>query len=336
MKVLFNCDLPFCLAHGGQAIQIDQTMSALRRVGVDVEPLRWWDESQTGDILQFFGRMPSEQIRFAHQKKMKVVMAELLTGAGSRSRRQLRLQKIVTHSIKRLAPRGLVGAFKWESYQSADALMALTAWEGEIMRYLFDAPPERVHVVPNGVETEFFNAPAMPRNQWLICTAVITERKRVWELGQAAVAAQTPLWVIGKPYGESDPYAQKFFALARQHPRILRYEGPVSDRTELAQIYRAARGFVLLSTQETLSLSALEAAACECPLLLSDLPSARGSFGQTATYCPVTDSVATTANVLRQFYDAAPKLPLSPKPMTWDEVAHQLKALYEKLLKTPR
>ena len=41
--------------------------------------------------------------------------------------------------------------------------------------------------------------------------------------------------------------------------------------------YREARGFVLLSAMESLSLSALEAAACECPLFLSDLPWARSS-----------------------------------------------------------
>src|ERR1035441_1665718 len=63
MKVLFNCNLPFCLAHGGQAIQVHQTMTALRRIGVEAEPLRWWDESQTGDVLQFFGRMPTEKLQ---------------------------------------------------------------------------------------------------------------------------------------------------------------------------------------------------------------------------------------------------------------------------------
>jgi glycosyltransferase involved in cell wall biosynthesis len=332
MKVLFNCNLPFCLAHGGQAIQVHQTMTALRRIGVEAEPLRWWDESQTGDVLQFFGRMPTDQIRLAQQKNMKVVMAELLTGAGSRSRAQLRVQKIITRAVKHFAPHSFIAAFNWESYQRADALMPLTVWEGEIMRYLFDAPAERVYVVPNGVEPEFFNTTRATRGQWLVCTAVITERKRVLELAQAAVAAKTPLWVIGKAYGQNDPYAQQFFALAQQHPQILRYEGSVSDRAELARIYRTARGFVLLSTKETLSLSALEAAACECPLLLSDLPSARSSFGQTATYCPVTDSVERTAKVLRQFYDAAPQLPLPPKPLSWDEVAAQLKALYERLL----
>ena len=118
-------------------------------------------------------------------------------------------------------------------------------------------------------------------------------------------------------------------AVGAQGPR---YEGAVADRARLAGIYREARGFVLLSTMETRSLSAEEAAACECPLLLSDLPWARNTFGDTARFCPITKSREITAGVLREFYDAAPSLKPPPKPASWGEVARQFKAVYEKAL----
>ena len=86
---------------------------------------------------------------------------------------------------------------------------------------------------------------------------------------------------------------------------------------------------------ESLSLSALEAAACDCPLLLSDLPWARSVFGDEATYCPIT-GVERTAEVLRNFYDAAPTLKLPPKPLSWAKVAQQLKNIYEDLLSNSR
>ena len=155
------------------------------------------------------------------------------------------------------------------------------------------------------------------------------------ELAKAAVAAQTPLWVLGKPFGEHDPYALRFFEVARQHPSLVRYEGAMSDRSRLAQIYREARGFVLLSTKESLSLSALEAAACECPLLLSDLPWARTVFKDRAWYCPADANVRKTALTLKQFYTAAPDFKPPPRPLGWREVALQLKSIYEGLLKEP-
>jgi glycosyltransferase involved in cell wall biosynthesis len=336
MKIIVHCNLPFSLAHGGQQIQIERTLAALRENGLEAEPLRWWDDRQTGDIIHYFGRMPAGHIRLARQKGIRVVMAELLTGPGSRSPGQLRTQKIITHMVKRCAPGSFADAFNWDSYQLADAYVALTPWEAHLMSYLFGAPPARVHVVANGVEEVFLQPAAAVRGPWLVCTATITERKRVLELAQAAVRAETPVWIIGQAYAESDPYGRQFFALAGQHPRFVRYEGGIRERPRLADIYRAARGFVLLSTMESLSLSALEAAGCECPLLLSDLPWARCTFGDSARYCPVTNSIEITAARLREFYEAAPKLPPPPKPPGWNQIGRELKTVYEAVFSTAR
>jgi glycosyltransferase involved in cell wall biosynthesis len=153
----------------------------------------------------------------------------------------------------------------------------------------------------------------------------------VLELAQAAVAAKIPVHFAGAPYSESDSYFLEFRNYSRQHKDFVNYVGVVNDRHRLADIYRRARGFVLLSTRESLSLSALEAAASGCPILLSDLPWARMSFGGAATYCPVA-GVERTAESLREFHDKAPDLKLPPSPMRWSEVAQQLKKIYEDLL----
>jgi glycosyltransferase involved in cell wall biosynthesis len=336
MKILINCSLPFALAHGGWQVQIEQTQAALQSLGLQVELVRWWDDAQTADLIHYFGRMPISQVRFAQQKGIKIVMAELLTAQSSRSRRQLWVQKNIRRTLGRMAPRDFVAAFNWESYRLSDALIALSPWQQHLMHYLFGTPLEKIFVVSNGVEDVFLQAPARERGPWLVCTATITPHKRVLELAEAAVRAQTPLWIIGRAFAEGDPYAEKFSRLARQHPQIVRYEGAIQDRTRLAQIYREARGFVLLSTMESLSLSALEAAACGCPLLLSDLPWARTVFGDAARYCPPTQSVDRTARVVRAFYDAAPSLPVPPKPPSWMEIGRQIKTIYERVLSPSR
>jgi glycosyltransferase involved in cell wall biosynthesis len=335
VKILFDHGSAFLLAHGGFQIQIEQTKSALESAGVAVEPLRWWDASQRGDIIHYFGRPPFGYVAAAQRKGFKVVIAPLLTGMGSRSKFKLRAQRIFISACKKFCPRDAVAAFSWDSFQLADACIALTDWEAHLMSWIFGAAPEKVHIVPNGVEKIFLNSAPERRGEWLVCTATITERKRVVELARAAVQAQTPLWIIGKPYSETEPYAKIFFELQSRHSKILRYEGAVQDRAKLAQIYRQARGFVLLSAMESLSLSALEAAACECPLLLSDLPWARTVFKENATYCPIA-SASATAESLRKFYDAAPVLTPPPKPPSWSEVAERLKKIYENLPSTSR
>lgn len=295
--------------------------------------MRWWDDKQRGDLVHFFGRAPSSHIAMAHEKGMKYVMAELLTGQGSRTLRQLQMQRVATRIAKVVLPRTFRLSYNWESYQTADAQITGTPWEARVMQILYDAPPGKIHVVSNGVEEVFFQAAPRERGKWLVCTASIVERKRVLEVAAAAIRAQTPLWVVGKPYSEDAEYFRKFIALAKANPEWIRYEGGVSDRATMAAIYREARGFVLLSTKESLSLSSFEAVVCECPLLLSELPWAQCTFGDAASYCPVTEDEQITAQKLREFYDAAPGHKLPPKPLTWGKVGEQLKGIYEGLLR---
>jgi glycosyltransferase involved in cell wall biosynthesis len=336
MKVIFYQLTPFALAHGGLQSQILCTKQALETLGVEVEFLRWYDPDQKGDVLHFFGRMPMDAFHQARQKRLKLVVADLLSEQGSRPASLRRLQAAAMGLIEKAAPGLSSTTFNWPVYRESDACIALTAWEARLMHELFGAPKEKVHVIPRGVEEIFLRSAPAQRGQWLVCTATISQRKRVLELAEAAVQAQTPLWIIGRPDFDRDPYAQCFFALAKQHPKFIRYEGAIPDRAQLAKVYREARGFVLLSAMESQSLSALEAAACECPLLLSDLPWARTVFGESASYCPVTGNVGRTAAALRKFYDAAPSLKLPPKPLSWLEVGKQLKALYEALPSTSR
>jgi glycosyltransferase involved in cell wall biosynthesis len=332
MRILFDHQLPFLLAHGGLQIQIERTKEALEAAGVEVEYLHWWDAEQKGDVIHFFGRANPSHIDFAHAKGMKYVMSELLTGQGSRTSRQLRFQGACERIMRRLVPATFLANFRWDAYHKADACVVLTEWEAEVTRLLFAPPPHRLHVVPNGVEPEFFIAPdnLTKRGDELVCTATITERKRALELAEAAVAARVPVRILGNPYGKDDPYYLRFLALAERHSDFVRYAGPVNDRAELARIYQSARGFVLLSTMESLSLSALEAAASGCPLLLSDLPWARSTFGHNATYCSIGKSVSTAA-ALRRFHEEAPTLPTPKKPCRWGDVANQLLQIYQRL-----
>jgi glycosyltransferase involved in cell wall biosynthesis len=334
MKILFDHPSPFLLAHGGFQIQIEQTKAALEKIGVEVEYLRWWDEAQKGDIIHYFGRPGGGYIDFAHKKGMKVVVAELHTGLGSRPAWARTIQKGIMTFSKKLMPSAFTAKMAWESYQKADAFVALTTWEKHLMVSMFDADPAKVHVIPNGVEDVFFEKSEI-RNQksnFLVCTATITERKRVLELAEAAVLAKTPLWIIGKPYSEADPYYLRFLHLQKTNPDLLRYEGGISDRARLATIYQEARGFVLLSSMESLSLSALEASASGCPLLLSDLPWARSSFASCAKYCPINATLEKTAQHLHAFYNRSIPGTQIYKPKGWLEIAELLRLLYKTCL----
>lgn len=332
VKVLFDHPNPFLLAHGGFQIQIEQTKKALEANGVEMEWLRWWDDQQKGDLIHYFGRPNPSYIRQAHGKGIKVVMSELLTGLGSRGKMAREAQKILMTMAGNVLPKEFTARLSWEAYKTADGFVANTSWEKRLMVEMFSAEPERVHVVPNGVEDIFFPKaePKTEKSKYLICTATITERKRVVELAAAAIMAQVPVWIIGEPYSKQDPYYQKFLTLVRSGGGIVRYEGGILNRAKMASIYYDARGFVLLSSMETRSLSAEEAAAGGCPLLLSDLPWARSSFGSHATYVPLAGKEKEGRD-LKKFYEQIKGAPRPPMPCRWGDVGKHLCKIYEGL-----
>jgi glycosyltransferase involved in cell wall biosynthesis len=332
MKVMFDHSTPFYLTHGGFQVQIEQTKAGLEAIGVEVEYARWWDSKQKADVLHYFGRPPLGYAPSLIRSGFKLVLAELLTGMSSRSPAQRWSQRAIKLVAEKCLPSVLTMRLSWDCFRQAHACIALTPWEAQLLHEMFQAPRERLHCVPNGVEAAFLESvPAPSRGPWLVCTATITDRKRPLELAQLAVAAERPVWIVGRPYADADPYAQQFLAFVKQHPKLVRYEGGISDRVQLAKVYREARGFVLLSTMESLSLSALEAAACECPLLLSDLPWARCTFGDDASYCPVKNTPDAVA-ALQSFYDRAPQLRPPPRPKSWVEVARMFEKIYRSIL----
>jgi glycosyltransferase involved in cell wall biosynthesis len=332
MRVLLDHNEPFMLAHGGLQVQITRTKAALEKIGVEVDYLRWWDDSQRGDLIHFFGRANPSHIDFAHGKGMRYVMQELLTSQGSRSTIHLRLQAIMNRILCKVLPGNYRMPLRWDSYRKADAIIAITDWEAWIIGELFDAPHSRVRVVPNGVEDVFFRQKPVSHRDYLICVATITERKRVLELAKAADTAKTKLKIVGRPYAGDDPYFLQFLETVQASEGIVEYLGPIDEPQHLAARLHAARGFVLPSTMETQSLAALEAAAAGLPLLLSDLPWARATFSNRATYLPLCPGSVATDH-LRGFFDRAPTLPVPPKPPTWQEVAKQLIGIYRFTLK---
>jgi glycosyltransferase involved in cell wall biosynthesis len=324
MRILFDYHFPFAFAHGGAATQILATKAALDRLGLEVEFLRWWDGSQRGDVVHFFGRPADGYVDFAHRQGMKVVVSDLLGSLGARGAGARVAQRAVMAAARAALPSGMLDRFGWKAYRQADACTALTTWEARLMSEMFGRPLPAIRVVPNGVDAMFFEPSPSERGRFLVIAATIRPLKRVVETCRAAVAAGTPVCVLGKPYSESDPYFQSFRALVHEYAELLRYEGEIEDRRRLMEWYRQARGFVLLSEYESLSLAALEAAACGCPLLLSDLPWARAQFGDDATYAPVGGS----SESLRRFYEAAPTLKAPARPLSWDQVAERLRDLY--------
>ena len=337
MRVLFDHPSPFLLAHGGFQIQIEQTKAALEKCGIEVEWLRWWDSRQVGNLIHFFGTASNAYLEQARSVKLPVVVTTLFTETCNRSDAQLARQGRLVRMILALPfGEGVKQQLTWRTYRNcAHNVVGLEA-ERTVLERVYGVPNEKVSIVPLGLSEAYLRAGAAQRKEsHLICTGTITNRKNSIPLAEMAMAAQTPILFVGKPYHPHDPYWLRFQKLIDN--RWVKYHPHVSTELEMIALLQSARGFVLMSNYENWCLSAHEAAACGLPLLIQDQKWSRERFNDQAHYFTHIGNSASNAEVLRRFYESSPALP-PPKIRlhSWLDAARELQHVYDRVLSTSR
>ena len=169
-----------------------------------------------------------------------------------------------------------------ETIRCADLILASTTTEAAQLQHLYGADPERVEVLPPGVDHRLFSpgdrAPARarlghPGDRVMLFVGRVQPLKGL-ELAVeclAEAAGDAVLWVVGGPSGADGP-AELDRAKARAGDlgvaeRVL-FLPPVPHH-RLVDYYRAADVVVVPSRSESFGLVALEAAACGTPVVAS-------------------------------------------------------------------
>jgi len=76
----------------------------------------------------------------------------------------------------------------------------------------------------------------------LVCAATITERNGSWNWLWQPWVRKPPLWWIGKAYDEADPYARRFFQIAREHPNLCATKVPCRTAPNSPPLIREGPG----------------------------------------------------------------------------------------------
>jgi glycosyltransferase involved in cell wall biosynthesis len=321
--------MPFPLAHGGAQTQIEQTKTALEKMGMEVEFLRWWDGKQRGDLIHFFGVPRTEYLQQAHTVKMPVVVTQLFTETCNRSDAQLLRQGFLIKAALALPfGNGIKRQLTWNVYRNCDQNIVGLEAERRVLQTVYGVSPEKISIVPLGLSENYLRAGRGLRNEThLICTGTITQRKNSVELAELAHEADVPVLFVGKPYSPGDPYWLRFKDLIDD--RRVKYHPFVGTEAEMISLLQSARGFVLMSRYENWCLSAHEAAACGLPLLVQNQKWSQERFGNGVHYFETIGFGRRNAEILRKFWEDAPALAApGTKLHGWDEVAQKLKTIY--------
>ena len=149
MKVLIDHSSPFLLAHGGAQVQIEQTKSALERIGIEVEFVRWWDDQQRGDVIHYFGSIPHHYLDLAHQKKIPVVLTAILSSTCNRSNFRLSLQGIVVRTLLSVPGWGSIQRqLQWSTFRKADTVVVGLNAECRVLERVYGVPRDGIAIVP--------------------------------------------------------------------------------------------------------------------------------------------------------------------------------------------
>jgi glycosyltransferase involved in cell wall biosynthesis len=337
MKILIDFfNVPFYLAHGGAQTQVMETISGLREIGVDVELARWWDGKQSADIIHAFGVPNMTYINFAREKHIPIVNTTLFTATCNRSKKHLSIQGLIISSLLKLPSIPPWGSIRsqliWETFKACDMNIVGLEAEAHVLQTVYGVPREKISIVPLGLTQPFLEtSPGTDKNNYLITTGTITDRKKSLELARMALLAKVPICFVGKPYDTSSAYWREFQSLV--DGTIITHIPHTESIEEMVNLLKGARGYVLFSDYENWCLSAHEAIACGLPILIPDQTWSRELFGNKAKYFSGWD-IESNSKRLLDFHDDCPNIRVPDISLySWKDVASILLPIYEKLIK---
>ena len=331
MRVLFS-DVTFSyLFPGGKQVHAAKLFQYLKEEGVEVNYENWHNPQLSADIVHFFGYNDFHKIRALKQKDYKLVYTHILDGITNLPASK-RLYHKLKNKIIRLLPEKMNTMFPWRILNEFDALVYMHENDRNTAIELYNVDPAKTRVIPHAVDSlEPFTGPATEvQPKYLVSVGSIVERKNAVFTARLCRQLNIPVHFIGHPFDKESAYFREFESLC--DGTLIRYSGYVTEEEKL-QFLKQACGFVLLSFGESGCISVYEAGAAGLPLLLADLPWAKGyEQPQAISFCSPADQ-QQAAVALQKFYESSTRR-ISPSftVHTWRDIARQYAAVYKQLM----
>ncbi|MET0421813.1 MAG: glycosyltransferase [Acidimicrobiia bacterium] len=265
-----------------------------RVLHVDAGPRAVVPRSQFPDLVTPFGDAARDQLERCGDAYDVIHANYWVSGAvGHRLKHELGLPLVTTfHSLDRVRAEVGLGddvplrpRVESQVVRCADLVIASTDEERRQLERHYGADPERIEIIPQGVDAALFSPgdrEAAKRSLGVAGRPVLVFVGRIQPLKGADLAVRAlaelrdpraELLIVGGPSGP-DGHAE----LAHLHALVeelglvtrVRFVSP-RRHEELAPYYRAADVCVVPSRSESFGLVALEAAACGTPVVASDV-----------------------------------------------------------------
>jgi len=344
LRVLVAGKLTALVSPGGGEVQMQRTLSELRRLGVEARWWRPWEQRLAeADVVHLFGseREHLSIVAAARQLGIPVVLstvawfdlASLWHESWSMPRRLLVCGK---HLLRSAAPR--LPSWRRQLYQACDRLLPNSRAEAAQLVKMFGVDAEKIRVVPNGADERFATGDPEPFirqvgcRRFVLYAGRIEPRKNQLTFLRAMHGANVPVVVLG----DAVPGHEEYYNACRQAADAnVQFVSRIEHgNTLLASAYAACGALALASWYETPGLVALEAGMSGVPLVLPKVGCAEEYFGRHAEYVSAGDLHEIRSKTLAALArDRSPELAsLVREQYSWRAAAQATRVAYAEVV----
>jgi glycosyltransferase involved in cell wall biosynthesis len=294
---------------GGDTVQIENTASYLRELGVEVDVLLASNKIDYSryDLLHFFNIIRPADI-LTHIKKskkpfvistiyvdyteyeknhrkgfvgllFKLLPSDLIEFVKVIARFLIKGDKIISPSYL------LLGQKKAVKKIIRETALLLPNSESEYRRLVTNYGIEKAfRVIPNAIDPNLFNqasSPSLKDKKLVLCVGRIEGRKNQLNLIRALNNTEFKLFIIGS-FASNQPAYEKYCRSAAASN--IKFINNIAQE-QLVSYYKEAKVHVLPSWFETTGLSSLEAGVMGCNIVITDKGDTREYFEDMAYYC---------------------------------------------------
>jgi glycosyltransferase involved in cell wall biosynthesis len=203
--------------------------------------------------------------------------------------------------------------------RAADAIVAVSELTKTEVVELAGVAPERVRVIPNGLDRVFTPNGRVAEGEYVLAVATLEPRKNLGRAVEAARLAGVELRVVGaRGWGGVEPDG---------------WVGELPD-AELAELYRGARCVLYPSLYEGFGLPVLEAMACGTPVVTSRGTAMEEVAGGAAVLVDPSDTTSIADGIAEAERRRSELVPLGlawASTFTWEAAADAVEALWREL-----
>lgn len=342
MNILIITPLSTGVVQGGVRTQSFRTAQLLEEKGVKITRFDPWNPPESladFDLAHIFlagGETLNMALRLSEANVPLVVSPVFFTRREASS---IRISRRVESCTKWLI-KGINTDYSVKSTicRAADLVLPNTRAEAELVEHGLGISPQRICVVPNGVDPRFsdgtpdlFHQKYGIKNFILFAGDAGAPRKNIWRLLKAFEEIDMDLVIIGS-FGDTE-YGDECKKLAGLNERVLLIDTLDHDDPLLASAFAAADTFILPSQFETPGIAAMEASLAGCKIVITQVGGTSETFGDDATYLN-----PNSIHSIRKAVDASSQKPKSDvlrirlsEHYTWEKVAERTIEAYRKI-----